>query len=178
MSMLSKDQNKEMIQHYDIKTTEDIKDAFKDMFGETIQEIMAAELGTHHGYEKHNKKTKTTANRRNGYSSKTLRSAEYGELPVAIPKDREGEFEPAIVKKNQSSVFGLEERVIAMYAYAKGMITRDIQDHFNDLYGSEVSPTLISNFPNKVLPLVKEWKNRSLEAFYPIISSFGDYFLS
>lgn len=100
MSMLSKDQIKEMIQHYDIKTTEDIKDAFKDMFGETIQEIMEAELETHLGYEKHDKKTKSTTNRRNGSSSKTLRSAEYGELPIAVPRDREGEFEPAIVKKN------------------------------------------------------------------------------
>lgn len=167
MSMLSKDQIKEMIQHYDIKTTEDIKGAFKDMFGETIQEIMEAELETHLGYEKHDKKTKSTTNRRNGSSSKTLRSAEYGELPIAVPRDREGEFEPAIVKKNQSSVSGLEERIIAMYA--KGMSTRDIQDHFNDLYGSEVSPTLISNVTNKVLPLVKEWQNRPLEALYPII---------
>lgn len=167
MSMLSKDQIKEMIQHYDIKTTEDIKDAFKELFGETIQEIMEAELETHLGYEKHDKKTKSTTNRRNGSSSKTLRSAEYGELPIAVPRDREGEFEPAIVKKNQSSVSGLEERIIAMYA--KGMSTRDIQDHFNDLYGSEVSPTLISNVTNKVLPLVKEWQNRPLEALYPII---------
>lgn len=167
MSMLSKDQIKEMIQHYDIKTTEDIKDAFKDMFGETIQEIMEAELETHLGYEKHDKKTKSTTNRRNGSSSKTLRSSEYGDLPIAVPRDREGEFEPAIVKKNQSSVSGLEERIIAMYA--KGMSTRDIQDHFNDLYGSEVSPTLISNVTNKVLPLVKEWQNRPLEALYPII---------
>lgn len=167
MSMLSKDQIKEMIQHYDIRTTEDIKDAFKDMFGETIQEILEAELETHLGYEKHDKKTKTTMNRRNGSSSKTLRSAEYGELPIAVPRDREGEFEPAIVKKNQSSISGLEERIIAMYA--KGMSTRDIQDHFSDLYGSEVSPTLISNVTNKILPLVKEWQNRPLEALYPII---------
>lgn len=118
------------------------------MFGETIQEIMEAELETHLGYEKHDKKTKSTTNRRNGSSSKTLRSAEYGELPIAVPRDREGEFEPAIVKKNQSSVSGLEERIIAMYA--KGMSTRDIQDHFDDLYGSEVSPTLISNVTNIV----------------------------
>ena len=80
MSVLSKDQIKEMIQHYDIKTTEDIKDAFKEMFGEKIPEIMEAELETHLGYENHDKKTKTTTNRRNGYSSKNLRSAEYGEF--------------------------------------------------------------------------------------------------
>jgi len=128
---------------------------------------MEVELKTHLGYEKHDKKTKSTTNRRNGFSSKTLRSAEYGELPIAIPRYREGEFEPTIVEKNQSSVSVLKERIIAMYA--KGISIRDIQDHFNDLYGSEVSPTLISNVTNKVLLLVKEWQNSPLEALYPII---------
>lgn len=167
MSMLSKDQIKQMIQHYDIKNTDDITDAFKDMFGETIQEMMEAELETHLGYEKHSKHEKETGNRRNGSSSKTLRSSEYGEVPISIPRDRNGAFEPQVVKKNQTSLAGLEERIIGMYA--KGMTTRDIEDHFNDLYGAEVSPTLISNVTNKILPLVKEWQNRPLEALYPII---------
>lgn len=167
MSMLSKDQIKEMIQHYDIKTTDDIKNAFKDMFGETIQEIMEAELDTHLGYEKNSKENKVTENRRNGTSSKTLRSTEYGKVPLAIPRDRNGKFEPLIIKKNQTSLTGLEDQIIAMYA--KGLSTRDIEEHFNDLYGAEVSPTLISNVTNKILPLVKEWQNRPLEALYPII---------
>ena len=167
MGMLSKDQLKEMIQYYDIKTTDDIKDAFKDMFGETIQEIMEAELDTHLGYDKHDKGSKESSNRRNGASSKTLRSSEFGELPIQVPRDRNGDFEPLIVKKNQTSLSGLEEKIIAMYA--KGMSTRDIQDHFSDLYGTDVSPTLISNVTNKILPMVKEWQNRSLEALYPIV---------
>lgn len=167
MSMLSKDQIKEMIQQYDIKTTDDIKNAFKDMFGEAVQEIMEAELDTHLGYDKHSKENKNTMNRRNGTSSKTLRSSEYGEVPLAVPRDRNGEFEPIIIKKNQTSLSGLEDQIIAMYT--KGLSTRDIQDHFADLYGAEVSPTLISNVTNKILPLVKEWQNRPLEALYPII---------
>lgn len=167
MGMLSKDQLKEMIQYYDIKTTDDIKDAFKDMFGETIQEIMEAELDTHLGYDKHDKGVKESGNRRNGASSKTLRSSEFGELPIQVPRDRNGDFEPLIVKKNQTSLSGLEEKIIAMYA--KGMSTRDIQDHFSDLYGTDVSPTLISNVTNKILPLVKEWQNRPLESLYPIV---------
>lgn len=167
MGMLSKDQLKEMIQYYDIKTTDDIKDAFKDMFGETIQEIMEAELDTHLGYDKHDKGRKESSNRRNGASSKTLRSSEFGELPIQVPRDRNGDFEPLIVKKNQTSLSGLEEKIIAMYA--KGMSTRDIQDHFSDLYGTDVSPTLISNVTNKILPLVKEWQNRPLESLYPIV---------
>lgn len=99
MSMLSKDQIKQMIQHYDIKTTDDIKDAFKDMFGEAIQEIMEAELDTHLGYDKNSKEIKDTTNRRNGTISKTLRSSEFGEVPLTIPRDRNSEYEPMIVKK-------------------------------------------------------------------------------
>lgn len=167
MSMLSKDQIKQMIQHYDIKTTDDIKDAFKDMFGEAIQEIMEAELDTHLGYDKNSKETKDTTNRRNGTSSKTLRSSEFGEIPLTIPRDRNSEYEPIIVKKNQTSLSGLEDQIIAMYT--KGLSTREIQDYFTDLYGAEVSPTLISNVTNKILPLVKEWQNRPLDALYPII---------
>lgn len=167
MSMLSKDQIKQMIQHYDIKTTDDIKDAFKDMFGEAIQEIMEAELDTHLGYDKNSKETKDTNNRRNGTSSKTLRSSEFGEIPLTIPRDRNSEYESIIVKKNQTSLSGLEDQIIAMYT--KGLSTREIQDYFTDLYGAEVSPTLISNVTNKILPLVKEWQNRPLDALYPII---------
>lgn len=167
MSMLSKDQIKQMIQHYDIKTTDDIKDAFKDMFGETIQEIMEAELDTHLGYDNNSKETKNTTNRRNGTSNKTLRSSEFGEIPLTIPRDRNSEYEPIIVKKNQTSLSGLEDQIIAMYT--KGLSTREIQDYFTDLYGAEVSPTLISNVTNKILPLVKEWQNRPLDVLYPII---------
>lgn len=167
MSMLSKNQIKQMIQHYDIKTTDDIKDAFKDMFGEAIQEIMEAELDTHLGYDKNSKETKDTNNRRNGTSSKTLRSSEFGEIPLTIPRDRNSEYDPIIVKKNQTSLSGLEDQIIAMYT--KGLSTREIQDYFTDLYGAEVSPTLISNVTNKILPLVKEWQNRPLDALYPII---------
>lgn len=167
MSMLSKDQIKEMIQQYDIKTTDDIKNAFKELFGEVIQEIMEAELDTHLDYEKHSKESKDTMNRRNGTSSKTLRSSENGEVPLAVPCVRNGEFEPIIIKKNQPSLSGLEDQIIAMYT--KRLSTYDIQDHFADLYGAEVSPTLISNVTNKILPLVKEWQTRPLEALYPII---------
>lgn len=167
MNMLSKDQIKEMIQRYDIKTTDDIKNVFKDMFGEAVQEIMEAELDTDLGYEKDSKENKDTMNRRNESNSKPLRSSEYGEVPLAVPRDRNGEFEPTIIKKNQISLSGLEDQIIAMYT--KNLSTRDIQDHFANQYGAEVSPTLISNVTNKILPLVKEWQNSPLEACYPII---------
>lgn len=117
MSMLSKDQIKEMIQRYDIKTTDDIKNAFKDMCGEAVQEIMEAESDTDLGYEKHSKENKDTMNRRNGTSSKTLRYSEYREVPLAVPGDRNGEFEPTIIKTNPTCFLsGLEDQIIG-YVY-------------------------------------------------------------
>lgn len=124
MSMFSKDQIKQMIQHYDIKTTDDITVAFKDMFGEVIQEIMEAGLDTHLGYDKHSKDTKDMINRRNGKSNKTLRSSEFGEVSLTITRDRNSEYELMIVKKNQTSLSGLEDQIIAMYT--KGLSTREI----------------------------------------------------
>ncbi|GED70107.1 IS256 family transposase [Brevibacillus reuszeri] len=111
-------------------------------------------------------KNKRTINSRNGYSKKTVRS-EYGEVNIQIPRDREGEFEPAIVKKHQSNVTGIEDQILALYA--KGVSTRDIQDHLQQLYGIEVSPTLISNVANKIVPLIKEWQNRPLQSVYAVV---------
>lgn len=84
-----------------------------------------------------------------------------------MPRDRLGEFEPVVVKKNQTNVTGIEEQIIALYA--KGVSTRDIQDHLQGLYGVEVSPTLISNVTNKIVPLIKEWQNRPLQQVYTVV---------
>lgn len=97
---------------------------------------------------------------RNGHSSKTVRS-EYGEIDLEVPRDWDGDFNPLIVKKHQKNVTGIEDQILALYA--KGVSTRDIQDHLERLYGIEVSPTLISNVTNKIIPLVKEWQNRPLQ---------------
>ncbi|WP_438449527.1 transposase, partial [Gorillibacterium sp. sgz5001074] len=96
-------------------------------------------------YEKHDLKSKATSNSRNGKTKKTVTS-EYGEMEIQVPRDRNGEFEPMIVKKHQSNVTGIEDQIIAMYA--KGVSTRDIQDHLSRLYGIDVSPTMISNVTN------------------------------
>ena len=114
---------------------------FKDLFGETFQEMMEAELDTTLGYGKNQTAGKQTENRRNGHSKKTVIS-EFGETEIAVPRNREGEHEPLIVKKNQKNLTGIEEQIIAMYS--KGMTVRDIQDHLNRMYGVDVSPTLIS----------------------------------
>ncbi|WP_278342162.1 IS256 family transposase [Parageobacillus thermoglucosidasius] len=149
-----------------MKSVEDVQSALKELFAETLQEMLEAELETSLGYAKHDVKNKQTTNSRNGYSKKTVRS-EYGDITLKVPRDREGEFEPVIVKKNQSNVTGIEDQIIAMYA--KGVSTRDIQDHLQQLYGIEVSPAFISNVTNKIVPLIKEWQNRPLQAVYAIV---------
>lgn len=153
-----------MLKEKDIKSTEDIQDALKEMFSGTLQAMLEAEMSDQLGHEK-NKKT-NGSNRRNGHSKKTVRS-DYGESEIKIPRDRNGEFEPQIVNKHQKSVTGIEDQIIALYA--KGMSTRDIQDHLNRIYGIETSPTLISNITNKLMPLVREWQNRPLMSTYAIV---------
>nr|WP_307588251.1 transposase [Paenibacillus wynnii] len=128
-------------------SAQDVQNALKDLFAETIQEMLEAEMDTHLGYGKNEVKTKFTPNSLNGKSRKTVVS-EYGEQKILIPRDRLGEFEPLVVKKHQLNVTGIEEQIVALYA--KGVSTRDIQNHLQNMYCIEVSPTLISNVTNKI----------------------------
>jgi putative transposase len=166
MSLIPKEQLRQWIKEKNMKSMEDVQSALKELFADTIQEMLKAELETDLGYAKHDTKNKRTTNSRNGYSKKTVRS-EYGDVDIQVPRDRDGEFEPVIVKKHQSNVTGIEDQILAMYA--KGVSTRDIQDHLQQLYGIEVSPTLISNVTNKVIPLIKEWQNRPLQSVYAVV---------
>jgi len=166
VARFNKDQVKAFVKDNNLKTMDDVQSALKELFAVTLQSMLEAELDTELGYEKHDIKSKTTSNSRNGKSKKTVIS-EYGEVDIQVPRDRNGEFEPVIVKKHQSSVTGIEDQIIAMYA--KGISTRDIQDHMNRLYGIEVSPTMISNVTNKIVPLIKEWQNRPLQGVYAVV---------
>lgn len=166
MALLTKEQIRALIKERNMKTTDDISQMLKDLFSETIQEMMEAELDTTLGYGKNENSSKDTGNRRNGHSKKTITS-EYGESEISIPRDRDGEHEPIIVRKHQKNLSGIEEQIIALYS--KGMTVRDIQDHLNQMYGVEVSPTLISNVTNKLMPIIKEWQNRPLEKIYAIV---------
>ena len=166
MGLWSKEQLREFIKQNNLVTAQDAQNALKDLFAETIQEMLEAEMDTHLGYAKHEVKAKLTPNSRNGKSRKTVVS-EYGEQEITIPRDRLGEFEPLVVKKHQSNVTGIEEQIIALYA--KGISTREIQDHLGQMYGIEVSPTLISNVTNKIVPLIKEWQNRPLQGVYAVV---------
>ncbi|WP_182188230.1 IS256 family transposase [Pectinatus frisingensis] len=166
MGLLTKEQIRELIKERNIKTTSDISAMLKDLFSETMQEMLETEMDTTLGYGKNENSAKQTDNRRNGHSKKTVVS-EYGDTELLIPRDREGEHEPLIVRKHQKNLTGIEEQIIALYS--KGMTVRDVQDHLNQLYGITVSPTLISNVTNKLMPLIKEWQSRSLEKTYAVV---------
>lgn len=167
MGMFTKEQLRQFISEYDIKTAGDVQNALKDLFAETLQEFMEAELDTHLGYAKHDTKNKKTSNSRNGKLPAKTVTTELGDIQVSTPRDREGSFEPQIIKKHQTDVSGLENQIISMYA--KGMSTRDIQAHYNQLYGVDLSPTLVSNITDRILPQVEQWQNRPLQQVYAVV---------
>ena len=164
--LVSKQHLRQFIKENKMSSVQDIQNMLKDLFAETLQEMLEAELDDTLGYAKHDVQNKRTTNSRNGKTRKRITS-EFGEMEIAVPRDREGEFEPIVVKKHQSSVTGIEDQIIALYA--KGVSTREIQDHLENLYGIEVSPTLISNVTNKILPLIQEWQNRPLQTVYAVV---------
>ncbi|SIR16990.1 Transposase, Mutator family [Paenibacillus macquariensis] len=166
MGLWTKQQPREFIKENKLVSAQDAQNALKELFAETLQEMLEAEMDAHLGYQKHDMQNKQTTNSRNGKSKKNIIS-EYGEKEIVIPRDREGEFEPLVVKKHQTNVTGIEDQIVALYA--KGISTREIQDHLNNLYGIEVSPTFISNVTNKIVPLIKEWQNRPLQAVYAVV---------
>ena len=147
-----------------IKTGEDL-DKFRAMLTKvTVEAALNAELDEHLGYAKHEKAD--TANKRNGSSVKKVKT-EDGEFELSTPRDRDGSFEPLLVKKNQTRFTSMDEKIL--YLYGKGMTTRDIVDSFYEFYGAEVSPTLISRVTNAVIEKVNEWQTRPLEPVYPIV---------
>ena len=157
---------KTLIEDYNIKDTNDIKDMLKDLLSGTIQTMLEAEIEHELGYAKHSMKDKTISNARNGHSKKTVRS-EYGNIVLDIPRDRNAEFEPQIIPKYQREITGIEGQILSLYA--KGMSNRDIEDHLNNLYGIDVSPSMISKITDKIIPEIREWQSRQLEDVYPIV---------
>lgn len=154
-------------------TVEDIHEKLKEVFKGTLQEVFEAEMDNHLGYKKHSSEGDNIGNSRNGYSSKTLKTR-FGDVEVEIPRDRNAEFEPQIIKKYEKTSNQLEDQIIAMYA--KGMSTRDIEEHMKEIYGIEVSPAMVSKITDKVLPMIAEWQSRPLERVYPIIFLDAIYF--
>jgi putative transposase len=148
------------------ETVNDVHAMLRELFKETLQQIFEAEIDEHLGYSKHDPLGNNSGNSRNGYSKKTIKS-KFGKTELSIPRDRNGEFEPQIIKKHETSINGLEDQIIALYS--KGVSTRDIESHMKDIYGINVSPSLVSKVTDKVLPQVFEWQSRVLDPVYPIV---------
>jgi putative transposase len=148
----------------------------EDIFGEhgliksfvksVVERALSAELSTHLGYDKYDPSGKNSGNSRNGVCKKTIKG-EYGEVEIEVPRDRKGNFEPELIQKNQTRFDGFDNKIISLYA--RGMTTRDIQAQLQDLYGVEVSPTMVSNVTEAVMDEVKAWQSRSLDPIYPIV---------
>ena len=138
----------------------------KQLTKKVAERALNAEMEQHLGYAKHAPEGKNSGNSRNGKSSKKVRSV-HGEIELDIPRDRSGSFEPKLIKKGEKQLNGFDERIISLYA--RGMTTRDIQAHFEESYGVEVSPTFISQVTNEVMDEVKQWQQRPLDALYPVV---------
>ena len=152
-------------ENYELNTAQDLSSALKNMFKDALQEMMNAEFDNSMGYSKYDKKVEKT-NYRNGSTKKNLKS-EFGEFEFETPRDRKGEFEPQIVPKNTRDVSGIEDKIISLYA--RGLTTREINEQIQDLYGIEVSATMVSNITDRIIPEIKEWQERPLDSVYPII---------
>ena len=152
-------------ENYELNTAQDLSSALKNMFKDALQEMMNAEFDTSMGYSKYDKTSEKT-NYRNGTTKKNLKS-EFGEFEFETPRDRNGEFDPKIVPKNVRDVSGIEDKIISLYA--RGLTTREINEQIQDLYGIEVSATMVSNITDKIIPEIKEWQDRPLDSVYPIV---------
>ena len=144
-----------------------VRCCLKEMVGEVLENGLEAELDDELGYSKYDYRNKNTKNNRNGYSRKTLKTSG-GFVEIAVPRDRNGDFEPQLIKKKETTLSGdIEEKIISMYA--KGMTTNDISAHIEDIYGIEVSDSLVSRITDKILPVVREWQQRPLESVYAVV---------
>ena len=155
-----------LLEHYQPSDASDVQEMLKDLLGDTLQGMLEGEMDQKLGYSKYDYQNKDTDDSRNGYSKKTVTSS-VGEIDLDIPRDRKGEFEPQIVKKNQTDISNIEDQVLSMYA--KGMTTRDISTHLKSVYGVDASAEMISHMTDRILPIAKEWQNRPLEKKYAIV---------
>ena len=155
---------KMLIEEYKPQNAQDIQDVLKELLGDTMEELLKAELDEHLDYEYGEKPL--SLNSRNGTSKKTVKSS-YGNIDLNIPRDREGTFEPQYLRKYEKDISNIENQIISMYA--KGMTTRDISSHVKEIYGFGISETMVSKITNKILPTIEEWQNRPLEKMYPMV---------
>ncbi len=155
---------RQLLQEYDIETPQDIEAALRELLGGTIQNMLESEIVEQ--MEQAELEDPTYSDSRNGYKPKTLKS-NYGEVPIQVPQDRNSDFEPKVVPKHQRDISEIEGKIISMYA--KGMSTRQISDQIQDIYGFDVSESLVTGITNKIMPEIEAWQKRPLSAIYPIV---------
>ena len=164
---------REMMQGYlkendiSIKSGNDVNSIMRDMMSVLLEGALDEELNEELGYSKYDYRNKETDNSRNGHSKKTMRTS-YGDMDIAIPRDRKGKYEPQLIPKYQNTVTqDMEEKIISMYA--KGKTTGDIEAHLKELYDLDISDSTISRITDKIMPLVKEWQERPLQEIYAVV---------
>lgn len=156
---------KELMEKEGVKDVVGLQSILKDMLKQGVENLLSSELEEELGYEKHDRSTEKD-NYRNGYSKKTVRS-DLGEIDLSIPRDRNNDFEPELVPKHTRDISAIEDKVISMYA--KGMSTRDISSHIEDLYGIPLSAESVSRMTDKIIPLIEEWQNRPLSEHFTFV---------
>lgn len=162
-----KERTKALMKELNIKDMDDIQDLFKSFVAAALEGGLEAELDEELGYSKYDYRNKETNNSRNGYSKKTMKTS-FGDIDIDIPRDRNGDFEPKLIQKHQTTLSGdIEEKIISMYA--KGMTENDIAAHIEEIYGLDVSDSTISRVTDKILPIAKEWQSRPLEEVYAVV---------
>jgi transposase-like protein len=150
----------------DIKTQADLANLSSMLLKMTVEAALGAEMEHHLGYSKHDTDNNQTTNAHNGYSSKPVKG-DHGEVEIEVPRDRDSSFEPIILPKRQTRLTDFDDQILALYA--RGMTTRDIVATFKEMYGADVSATLVSNVTESVLAKVTEWRTRLLDECYPIV---------
>jgi putative transposase len=138
----------------------------KQLTKAVVERALEAEMEHHLGHGRHEPVSNAAGNTRNGHSRKTLKG-EFGEMPIEIPRDRDGNFEPQLIEKHQTRWSGFDDKIISLYA--RGMTVREIKGHLEDMYGAEVSPALISSVTDAVMDEAKAWQMRPLDKLYPIV---------
>lgn len=157
---------KAILEQYKPTTTDEMQDALRDIFGPMFEAMLQGEMDSHLGYESNDRGSKSTSNRRNGYTEKTVKSS-MGEIDIRTPRDRDGSFEPQLIPKRAKDVSGIEDKVLSMYA--KGMSQRDIADTIEEIYGFEISHETISTITDRAIETAREWQNRPLKKFYTFL---------
>ena len=170
---INKEELKRLIDERGVESLADLNGLLKDISREVIQSIYEGEIADHLGYAPYvQHAAQETGNSRNGYGTKTVHTT-FGDIEVHPHRDRDGSFDPKIIKKRQKDITGIEDKVIGLYA--KGMTTRDIQGYLEDLYGYQMSAQTVSNITESVMASAKEWQNRALESVYAMVYLDGTF---